>query len=145
MGDSIIGSVKGGAVILRDEDGDGVVGGSDRAGVRDGGGRIDFEPSRVRAALRELGIGGIPTGVRVPSLSAYAQTVGKIDTAVPQDGTAGRSRLAANARACADAAGIPVDQDRLQGLIRGTTVRKRDDRSRPAPAVASLQEPKTKL
>ncbi len=144
MGDHTVGSVRAAAVVLRDADDDGAVGDGDRLGVKKNG-HVDFAPARVRAALKELGIGDLPRGARIRSLQGYVETVGKIEKAVPQGGTAERARLAANARAYADAAGIPVDEERLQCLIRDEPARRRDEENHSVPAMAALQDRKTKL
>lgn len=145
MGDHTIGTIRAAAVIIRDAGDDGAAGEDDRIRLQKKDARADYDPVRVRAALKELGISDVPQGTRIRSLQGYVETIGKIEKAAPQGGTAERARLAANARAYADAAGIPVDEERLQRLIRGEPGRRRDDETRPLPAVAALQGPKTKL
>ena len=112
MSDIAIGETSKGQVVVSDTSGDCIYQKGEKIKID---GRY-ANPSEVRVALQELGIGPLSSGVRLNPLAQYVEA---LKTAAKQadDGSPdGVNTFVANARTYAEQAGLLVDEARIKGI-----------------------------
>lgn len=127
MTDTPIGQIGNLTLIIRDRDGDGEFDGAvdgtqaDAFGLSTSDGRLNFDETRVRTALRQVGIRELQPGARLQRIGAYMDMVREAERALEDGDAAYAAQQLEQAQRYAHEQNIGIDIPRF-GDLRWTAV-----------------------
>ena len=116
MGEIKLGHVKAGDVVVIDQGKEGVFDPRDKITIKPESGPAQTDPSKVKEALKELGISSVPKGTRLNPLRSYIENMQNAEKWATEGNASAVETSIDLARYDAEEAGIKVDEKRIQQI-----------------------------